>query len=86
MRASSIGSPELDEAAIAGKIRYRTVSPPQREYEQDLAPALAHFFNHQTHHRGQAHAILTGVCGRAPELDLLLFQREAGIGNTRQVG
>ena len=69
----------LDEAALAGQIRYRAVSVP-REYEQDLAPALAHFFNHQTHHRGQAHAILTGLCGRAPELDLLFFQREAGIG------
>ncbi|HWG07306.1 MAG TPA: DinB family protein [Beijerinckiaceae bacterium] len=74
----------VDEAALAGSIRYRSVSVP-REYEQELAPALAHFFNHQAHHRGQAHAILTGLCGRAPELDLLIYQREAGIG-ARQVG
>jgi uncharacterized damage-inducible protein DinB len=40
-----------------------------------LSPALDHWFNHQTHHRGQAHAILTGFVGRAPELDLLFFQR-----------
>ena len=26
-----------------------------RTVSQRLAPALAHFFNHQTHHRGQAH-------------------------------
>lgn len=75
----------LDEAAISGKIRYRTVSPPRREFEQDLAPALAHFFNHQTHHRGHAHGILTGLCGRAPELDLLSFQREAGLGSMQQL-
>jgi uncharacterized damage-inducible protein DinB len=38
---------------------------------------LAHLFNHQTHHRGQAHAILTllGV-GEPDGLDLLLMQRE----------
>jgi uncharacterized damage-inducible protein DinB len=40
-----------------------------------LAPALAHWFNHQTHHRGQVHALLTGLVGEAPELDLLYFQR-----------
>ena len=64
----------LDEARLAGTIRYRRVSTPE-EFEQPLAPALAHFFNHQTHHRGQAHGILTGLTGKAPELDLLYFQR-----------
>ena len=37
--------------------------------------AAAHWFNHQTHHRGQVHALLTGLVGSAPELDLLFFQR-----------
>jgi uncharacterized damage-inducible protein DinB len=69
----------LDDAALMGKIRYRAVTVP-REYEQDLTSALAHFFNHQTHHRGQAHAILTGLCGSAPELDLLFFKRESAPG------
>ena len=46
---------------------------------QSLSSALAHFFNHQTHHRGQAHAILTGLGVAAPSLDLLLFQRQAGL-------
>lgn len=66
----------LDEGRIAGTIKYRRVSTPQ-EFEQELAPALAHWFNHQTHHRGQAHAILTSLTGEAPELDLLFFQRIA---------
>jgi uncharacterized damage-inducible protein DinB len=49
---------------------------------QPLAPALAHFFNHQTHHRGQVHGLMTALAGRdaAPSLDLILFQRETGIG------
>ena len=59
-----------------GLIRYRRVTSPE-EFEQELAPALAHWFNHQTHHRGQVHAILTGLVGRAPEFDLLYFQRLA---------
>lgn len=64
----------LDEARIEGTIKYRRVSSPE-EIEQRLAPALAHWFNHQTHHRGQIHALLTGIAGQAPELDLLYFQR-----------
>ena len=39
-------------------------------------PALDHWFNHQTHHRGQAHMILTSLGQEAPELDLLFYQRE----------
>jgi uncharacterized damage-inducible protein DinB len=69
----------LDGTQLAGVIRYRRVSTPDL-FEQELAPALAHLFNHQTHHRGQAHAILTGLVGRAPELDLLAFQRLVAAG------
>jgi uncharacterized damage-inducible protein DinB len=64
----------LDDDRIAGTIKYRRVSSPEL-FEQQLAPALAHWFNHQTHHRGQVHALLTGLTGEAPELDLLFFQR-----------
>ena len=66
----------LDEASVGATIKYRRVSSPQ-QIEQQLAPALAHWFNHQTHHRGQAHALLTGLVGEAPELDLLFYQRLA---------
>jgi uncharacterized damage-inducible protein DinB len=66
----------LDDRRIEGTIKYRRVSSPEA-FEQALAPALAHWFNHQTHHRGQVHALLTGLLGQAPELDLLYFQRLA---------
>jgi uncharacterized damage-inducible protein DinB len=65
----------LDEAALAGTVTYRRVSTPDVQTEP-LAPLLAHWFNHQTHHRGQAHAILSGFGHRELELDLLFFQRE----------
>ncbi len=67
----------LDDAQLSGVITYRRVSTPEI-FTQPLAPALMHLFNHQTHHRGQAHAILTGLVGEAPSLDLLVFQRERG--------
>jgi uncharacterized damage-inducible protein DinB len=70
---------ELSQEALGWRIRYRTISD-QTEIEQPLAPALAHFFNHQTHHRGQVHCLLTGLAGEAPSLDLIHFQRETGTG------
>lgn len=66
----------LDDARLAGTIEYRRVSTPEM-FAQPLAAALAHWFNHQTHHRGQLHALLTGLVGQAPELDLLIYQRLA---------
>ncbi|MRG55796.1 damage-inducible protein DinB [Phyllobacterium sp. SYP-B3895] len=64
----------LDAAAIGGRFTYTTVSD-MRTISQRLAPALAHLFNHQTHHRGQAHAILTALGKAAPSFDLIQFQR-----------
>jgi uncharacterized damage-inducible protein DinB len=69
----------LSEADLGGRIRYTTITNPV-EIEQPLAPALIHFFNHQTHHRGQVHCLLTGFGLEAPSLDLILFQRKSGMG------
>ena len=45
-------------------------------FEQRLGPALAHLFNHQAHHRGQAHAALTILGVAEPRsFDLLAYQR-----------
>ncbi|CAG4924040.1 DinB family protein [Paraburkholderia saeva] len=70
----------LGEAALGSIITYRRVSTSEVKV-QPLAPGLAHWFNHQTHHRAQVHTMLTGLTGVAPELDLLIFQRmwEAGL-------
>lgn len=77
----------LQEHDLAKSIRYRTVVNPQ-DIEQTLAPALDHFFNHQTHHRGQAHAILSAVLGneRTPSFDLIIYQRQTGQGGLRRIG
>lgn len=65
----------LDETRLAGNIRYRRVTTPD-EFVQPLMPALDHFFNHQTHHRGQAHSVLCRFGQRDLVLDLLMYQRE----------
>jgi uncharacterized damage-inducible protein DinB len=74
----------LREPDLTKTIRYRTVSNPQN-IEQPLAPALDHFFNHQTHHRGQAHALVSAIIGndRTPSFDLIIYQRETGDGALR---
>lgn len=66
----------LTDADLDQEWSYHTLDgKPQR---QPLSEILAHFFNHQTHHRGQAHTILTllGVAEPA-SLDLLMMFREA---------
>lgn len=64
----------LSDRAFDGRFTYMTATD-MRTISQRLSPALAHFFNHQTHHRGQIHAILTGIGQKSLELDLIYFQR-----------
>lgn len=64
----------LSAADLGGRFTYLTVTD-LRTVSQRLAPALSHVFNHQTHHRGQAHAILTTLGKPSVVLDLILFQR-----------
>lgn len=66
----------LDEAALARELRYTNSSG--ASFAQRLDAVLDHVFNHQTHHRGQAHALLTHFLGNdaSPSLDLAAFQRE----------
>jgi uncharacterized damage-inducible protein DinB len=76
----------LRDEDLAKTIRFRTVVNPQT-IEQVLAPALDHFFNHQTHHRGQAHALLSAVSGNdlTPSFDLIIYQRETGQGGLHKI-
>jgi uncharacterized damage-inducible protein DinB len=55
-------------------VRYATTSgEPQ---EMPLGLILQHFFNHQTHHRGQIHDMLSQTPVAPPPLDLLYYARE----------
>jgi uncharacterized damage-inducible protein DinB len=62
------------ETDLTEVLSYQTTSG--KPYSQMLRDILLHLFNHQTHHRGQAHACCSIVTGREPPtLDLLAFQR-----------
>lgn len=65
----------LSENDLASEFTYRTIVDPAT-LTQRLAPALAHFFNHQTHHRGQVHTLLSQLTGDAPPLDLIYYLRD----------
>ena len=44
-----------------------------------VAPVLAHLTMHQTHHRGQAHAMLSGTTVAPPQLDEFLMPSDAPL-------
>ncbi len=65
----------LTAEAIAGDLNFRTLVKPQ-DLSMPLWQALGHFFNHQTHHRGQAHALLKEAGVEPPALDLVYYLRQ----------
>jgi uncharacterized damage-inducible protein DinB len=75
----------LTDPDLGGTICYRTTRVPA-DIEQSLTALLVHFFNHQTHHRGQAHGLLTRLTCAAPSFDLLIFQRQTGTGLVKGQG
>ena len=58
----------LSRQFVAGTIEY--VNNEGRLFRDRLDLLLLHFFNHQTHHRGQVHAMITQTEVAAPVLDL----------------
>ncbi|WP_069299336.1 DinB family protein [Neptunicoccus sediminis] len=46
----------------------------QSELSQPKTKIYAHFFNHQTHHRGQVHAMLTGAGVKTSDTDLVFME------------
>jgi uncharacterized damage-inducible protein DinB len=59
----------LDDAWIADDLTWWSGAA-QREMRKPRALLLVHFFNHQTHHRGQVHAMLTAAGERTGDTDL----------------
>lgn len=58
-----------------------TVSIQRADHVQrePIARVLAHLFQHQIHHRGQAHAMLTGTSVAPPQLDEFFLAEEAPL-------
>ncbi len=49
-----------------------------RPWAMPVWQILATVFNHQTHHRGQAHALLKAAGAEPPPLDIPVYLRQAG--------
>lgn len=67
----------LTEERIAADFTYSPITNPAT-VTHSLRAALTHVFNHQTHHRGQCHAMLTALGGPSLSLDLIYFLRTEG--------
>lgn len=67
---------DLDPTALSGILAYKAMNGTPMALP--LALCIGHFFNHQTHHRGQIHGLLGGCGVTAADLDFIFFERETG--------
>jgi uncharacterized damage-inducible protein DinB len=65
---------ELPAARIDAVFDYQNMAGAPRA--QPMALVLAHVFNHQAHHRGHAHAMLSATRVAPPSLDMVVFHGE----------
>jgi uncharacterized damage-inducible protein DinB len=66
----------LDAAALDARF---AMDRGERVDSDSAARVLAHLFMHQTHHRGQAHAMLSGTAVAPPQLDEFLLASDAPL-------
>ncbi|BGE87589.1 DinB family protein [Methylosinus sp. 3S-1] len=62
----------LDEAALDGDLSWFSGAR-GTDIVMPRALVVAHVFNHQTHHRGQVHAMLTAAGSRPEDTDLIFM-------------
>lgn len=72
----SLWAAALDTDDFGGDLRWYSGTV-GKEVARPLAECVVHMFNHQTHHRGQVHAMLTAAGSPAPVSDLV-FMPEVG--------
>jgi uncharacterized damage-inducible protein DinB len=66
----------LDDAALTGETRMHRTDHVQVDRTDKV---LLHLFEHQIHHRGQAHARLAGTSVTPPQLDEFFMTHEAPL-------
>jgi uncharacterized damage-inducible protein DinB len=67
-RISAFVEARVDEPFLGGTIRY--VNNAGEQLEDPVSILLPHLFNHQTHHRGQVHDMLSQTSVAPPSLDM----------------
>lgn len=63
------------DAALAGDLAWFSGAA-GRDMSAPKAFCVMHFFNHQTHHRGQIHAMLTAAGAQPGDTDLFLLENK----------
>lgn len=63
---------KLDPSWLYGNIKWYSGAA-KRDMERPAWFLLTHMFNHQTHHRGQVHAMLTQAGAKPDDTDLMLM-------------
>lgn len=66
----------LDEARLAAELSYKSMAGDP--YVLPVRIILAAIFNHQTHHRGQVHALIKGAGAEPPGLDIPVYWAATG--------
>ncbi len=64
----------LAPSALAGDMTFYSVAG-GRELTRPRWMLVTHFFNHQTHHRGQVHCLMTQAGVRPDDTDLTLMDQ-----------
>lgn len=67
---------ELPESDLKKNIVYKPLAGPAETTQNRLESIFTHLFNHQTHHRGQVHALLSQTPVPPPPLDYIIFCRK----------
>lgn len=71
----------IDEGPILGSLTWYS-GVAGREVTAPLGIVIPHIFNHQTHHRGQVHAMLTAAGAKTNDSDLFLMPPELWSAGT----
>jgi uncharacterized damage-inducible protein DinB len=66
----------LGETLLSGPFTWFSAAA-EAEVTKPYAQCIIHFFNHQTHHRGQIHAMLTATGSAAPVSDIAFLPEDA---------
>lgn len=66
----------LDETALSQDVNWHSGAT-GLDYTHPIGICVTHLFNHQTHHRGQVHAMLTAAGSGAPVSDLPFMPQDA---------
>lgn len=66
---------QLEDADLQGDLTWYS-SASKCDVTRPKAVCVAHMFNHQTHHRGQVHAMLTAAGETAPVSDIVFMPED----------